>query len=89
MRTALVVLILCCPLSDLAAQDTTLAPGARLRVTSGHRVPYIETGRYYALTDTTLVLSRDTILLPLPLADISARPLMASAGLVKSGTSRS
>lgn len=71
MRTALVVLVLCCPLRDLAAQDTTLAPGARLRVTSGHRVPYIETGRYYALTDTNLVLSRDTILLPLPLADIS------------------
>lgn len=71
MRTALVVLILCCPLSDLAAQDTTLAPGARLRVTSGQRVPYIETGRYYALTDTNLVLSRDTILLPLPLADIT------------------
>ena len=71
MRTALVVLALCCPPGVLGAQDATLVPGARLRVTSEHRIPRIETGRYHALTDTTLVLSRDTILLPLPLADIS------------------
>ena len=71
MRTVLVVLALCCPPGVLGAQDATLVPGARLRVTSEHRIPRIETGRYSALTDTTLVLSRDTTLLPLPRVDIS------------------
>jgi hypothetical protein len=71
VRTALVVLALCCPPGVLGAQDATLVPGARLRVTSEHRIPRIETGRYHALTDTTLVLSRDTTLLPLPRVDIS------------------
>lgn len=71
MRAAFVVLALCCPPTVLVAQDTFVAPGARLRVTSEHRVPRIETGRYHALTDTTLVLSRDTSVLALPLADIS------------------
>ena len=71
MRAAFVVLALCCPLAVLNAQDTVLAPGARLRVTSEHRMPRIEIGRYHALTDTTLVLSRDTAILALPLADIS------------------
>ena len=71
MRAAFVVLALCCPPTVLVAQDTFVAPGARLRVTSEHRVHRIETGRYHALTYTTLVLSRDTSVLALPLADIS------------------
>jgi hypothetical protein len=71
MRAAFVVLALCCPLAALDAQDTVLAPGARLRVTSEHRVPRIQTGEYHSLTDTTLVLSRDTSLLALRLAEIS------------------
>ena len=71
MRTALVALALCCPAGVLGAQDTTLVPGVRLRVTSEHQIPRIATGRYHALTDTTLVLSRDTTLLPLPRVDIS------------------
>jgi hypothetical protein len=62
---------LCRPLTGLSAQDTVLTPGMRLRVTNEHRLPQIETGMYRDLTDTTLVLSHDTLLVMLPLAGIS------------------
>jgi hypothetical protein len=72
MRIRLVFLALCGTLAPLHAQDVVqLTPATRLRVSAASPLTQVHTGTYRGLTDTALVLSRDTSQLTIPLAGIT------------------
>ncbi|HET8625072.1 MAG TPA: hypothetical protein VFM14_16030 [Gemmatimonadales bacterium] len=66
--TFLAALLLCGPIVSAGAQDTRLAPGARVRVTTAGGAIPMRTGSLQSLTDTTLVLSSGS---SIPLASIT------------------
>jgi hypothetical protein len=72
MRIRLVLLALCWSVAPLHAQDVVqLTPATRLRVSAASPLTQVQTGAYRALTDSALVLSRDTSQLTIPLAGIT------------------
>ena len=72
MPIRLLVFALCWPLVGLSAQDAPpLTADTRLRVRAEQSIVRVETGTYHALTDTTLVLSRETALVTIPRASIT------------------
>ena len=72
MRIRLAILVLCLSQAPLHAQDVVqLTPATRLRVSAASPVTLGAARTYRALTDTALVLSRDTSQSTIPLADIT------------------
>jgi hypothetical protein len=72
MRLRLVLLAICGTLAPLHAQDVVqLTSATRLRVSAASPLTRVQTGAYRALTDSALVLSRDTSQLTIPLAGVT------------------
>jgi hypothetical protein len=72
MRLRLALLLLCGTLARLHAQDVfRLTPATRLRVSAASPLTQVQAGAYRALTDSALILSRDTSQLTIALAAIT------------------